>query len=914
MDKLRTSLTKTLKTLGDSFSEDVTMDDMSDYVVSPHDGSLTQDYETNVLGVMKVRPCAAPAPESEDDIIDSIDASYFIEDDFNAIDYEMRKLFGLELRLEDIDRERMRLKSQLQVVSKKISTLIMDKSPSYNAQIEDMDSIRDSLNELVCKIVMIRRALAGALAQSRTALSILANEKKKRMLKTLHSTLRIIKTLYETEFHLRDCIEDGNFPVAIRVCLEAKEAANTYRHFSCVSDLMTKLVGSTNLIETALDSALASFTIVFDHDRYASVYSAYSMLNKVEPASKKLISHFVSTIKKSSQKVVEERCKMCQTLTDTAEISYEDLCQRVSSEEIVSTVRELGYVMCKILTIYHTIIRFHTDDDERKRMSKADDPNIGIMVNQMMTSMHVVFRVALSRMHSFLCSQEFSTLKFDQLLDIVDMANKFRHFGRSFFGYASDELTVSLEKQVVMYFIRYHSERMEELRMFLENECFTLCPVPHQFTIFDLHDFTFLEESRKRKGNIGVTANNVTEEQRGFSIMPADFVNPFGSAEIESQKQPTHMPRSVGELDKTRDERNETEENDEGPDQTPNICNTALNLLRFFGRYIRMTFLLPSIAEYSVPALTQQYEYFFYSICLFFGSDGSETMEPLSSIEAVLSDISDRLIVDESQLLAGGHEKGLRLVRPALCSGLNLSHVDQLYGIVERIIAVESVEFVARQLDLVRPVMESLLPLTSENIMRDLDQFYSKVLSVVPDTRRLVYDCVASRALKYPVLIAAVSNTKWDVNELQSRHSNYVDFMIKDFEGFALRLERVTETIHLNEAGRALLWNRTIYYAFNALVQGYCEGGKCSTEGRALMQLDFQHLILKLEQICNLHPVPHTAFVEGYIKAFYLPENGLEEWISKHTEYTAKQMISLLSVATHVSKKARTRIINALND
>ncbi|PIO65569.1 hypothetical protein TELCIR_12751 [Teladorsagia circumcincta] len=80
------------------------------------------------------------------------------------------------------------------------------------------------------------------------------------------------------------------------------------------------------------------------------------------------------------------------------------------------------------------------------------------------------------------------------------------------------------------------------------------------------------------------------------------------------------------------------------------------------------------------------------------------------------------------------------------------------------------------------------------------------------------------------------------------------------------------------------------------------------------MQLDFQHLLLKLEPICGLRPVPHAAFVEGYIKAFYLPENGLEEWISKHTEYTAKQMISLLSVATHVSKKARTRIINALND
>ncbi|KAK5980330.1 hypothetical protein GCK32_010245, partial [Trichostrongylus colubriformis] len=718
-----------------------------------------------------IRPSAAIVSESDDDVIDSIDASYFIEDDFNAIDYEMKKLFDIELRLEDVDRERMRLKSQLQVVSKRISTLIMEKSPSYTAQIEDMDSIKDSLKELVCKIRVIRRALSGAQSKSRTALSILANEKKKRMLKTLHSTLRIIKTLYETEFHLRDCIEDGNFPVAIRVCLEAKQAANTYRHFNCVSDLMTKLVGSTNLIETALDSALADFTIVFDHDRYASVYSALTMLNKVEPASKKLIIHFISTIKKSSQKVVEERCKASQISANTAEISYEDSCQRIHPEEIEFTVRELGYVMCKILTIYHAILRFHSEDDERKRMSNADDPYLGIMVTQLTSSMHAVFRVALTRMLSLLCSQEFSALKFDQLLDIVDMANRFSG-------------------------------------------------VLIQTGIFQ--DFTFLEECRKRKDVKDMPMNNANGEVHGFSIIPPDFVNPFGSAEIKSRRQSARTSRSVEEGDEPH-EKDQPVENYEEFDQTPNICNTALNLLRFFGRYIRMTFLLPSIAEYSVPALTQQFEYFFFSICLFFGADGSETMEPLPKIESVLSDISDRLIIDGSKSSAGADAKGLRMMRPALCSGLNLSHVDQLYGIVERIVAVESVEFVARQLDLVRPVMESLLPPASEDTLSSLEGFYSKVLSVVPETRSLVYDCVASRALKYSVLIDAVSNTKWDVNELQSRHSNYVDFMVKDFDGFALRLERATETIHLNEAGRALLWDRTIYYAFKALVQGFVE-------------------------------------------------------------------------------------------
>lgn len=36
------------------------------------------------------------------------------------------------------------------------------------------------------------------------------------------------------------------------------------------------------------------------------------------------------------------------------------------------------------------------------------------------------------------------------------------------------------------FLFRFHYERMDELRMFLENEAFALCPVPLQFTLFDL--------------------------------------------------------------------------------------------------------------------------------------------------------------------------------------------------------------------------------------------------------------------------------------------------------------------------------------------------------------------------------------------------------------------------------------------
>ncbi|KIH50493.1 hypothetical protein ANCDUO_19428, partial [Ancylostoma duodenale] len=262
---------------------------------------------------------------------------------------------------------------------------------------------------------------------------------------------------------------------------------------------------------------------------------------------------------------------------------------RIDGEQIVSTVRELGYVMCKILTIYHTILRYHTEDDEQRRMSNSgEDPMLGVVAHQMTSSLHAVFRVALSKMNSLLCCQDFSALKFDQLLDIVDMTNRFRLFGRNFFGHSSNELILSLEKQTVSYFKRYHSERMEELRMFLENECFTICPVSQQFTIFDLQDFSFLEESRKQKTDLAGSPKDAVAEQNGFVPIPANFINPFATAELESRKQSQRNSRSVDEGEEATMENGSMDKQEEFViEATPNLCNTALTLLRFFGKLPR---------------------------------------------------------------------------------------------------------------------------------------------------------------------------------------------------------------------------------------------------------------------------------------------------------------------------------------
>lgn len=65
------------------------------------------------------------------------------------------------------------------------------------------------------------------------------------------------------------------------------------------------------------------------------------------------------------------------------------------------------------------------------------------------------------------------------------------------------------------------------------------------------------------------------------------------------------------------------------------------------------------------------------------------------------------------------------------------------------------------------------------------------------------------------------------------------------------------------------------------------------------MQLDFQQLLRRLERVIedikyvpilenikitsSSRPLPHKEFVENYIKAYYLPEQSIDQWIRENT-------------------------------
>ena len=68
----------------------------------------------------------------------------------------------------------------------------------------------------------------------------------------------------------------------------------------------------------------------------------------------------------------------------------------------------------------------------------------------------------------------------------MQIIHKLIGFGHEFCGSESDTLQESLKTQCSTYFARYHRQRLEDLKMHLENEAWAICPVRPTFQLSQL--------------------------------------------------------------------------------------------------------------------------------------------------------------------------------------------------------------------------------------------------------------------------------------------------------------------------------------------------------------------------------------------------------------------------------------------
>lgn len=203
-----------------------------------------------------------------------------------------------------------------------------------------------------------------------------------------------------------------------------------------------------------------------------------------------------------------------------------------------------------------------------------------------------------------------------------------KEVGYEFCESESDSLQDCIRQASLRYFLRYHEYKLDELRIFLESEGWQVCPVRSDFDACQLQEFKFLSSGVSLSKQ---TSPSQSLKNRSCFEKYADGGTPFDIQKDDSEENiyagsssghNNHVDSSSP--DKTSEEENDKDDSDYHSGASDNqviITNTTLSILRLYGRYLHMMHLLKSIAYDVAVCMCQLFEYYFYTIYVFFISD-----------------------------------------------------------------------------------------------------------------------------------------------------------------------------------------------------------------------------------------------------------------------------------------------------
>ncbi|XP_074802019.1 syndetin isoform X3 [Natator depressus] len=891
---------------------------------------------------------------------------------------------------------RDKLKQQQAAVSKKVADLILEKQPAYVKELERVTSLQTGLQLAAVICTNGRRHLNIAKEGfTQASLGLLANQRKRQLLIGLLKSLRTIKTLQRTDVRLSEMLEEEDYPGAIQLCLECQKAASTFKHYSCISELNSKLQDTLEQIEEQLDVALSKICKNFDINHYTKVQQAYRLLGKTQTAMDQLHMHFTQAIHNTVFQVVLGYVELCAGNSDTKfqKLQYKDLCTHITSDSYIPCLADLCKALWEVMLSYYRTMEWHEkhDRDEGTALSSVSDGNnvIGAeetnfdrsyVQKKLEHGLSRIWQDVQLKVKTYLLGTDMSNFKYDDFIFVLDIISRLMQVGEEFCGSKSEVLQESIRKQSVNYFKNYHRTRLEELRMFLENETWELCPVKSSFSILQLHEFKFMEQSR---------SPSVSPSKQPASAISATITlfehycnggNPF-EIQVNSKDDETEDVLASNGYESDEQEKSAYQEYDSDSDvpeelkrdyvdeqtgdapvksvsretlrsrkrsdynlnkvNAPILTNTTLNVIRLVGKYMQMMNILKPIAFDVIHFMSQLFDYYLYAVYTFFGRNDTPVQSsslPTSSREqysarqfestglglsssrlrTTLNRIQESLIdlevsADTTGTLTAAEERKEKVPSPHLSHLVVLTSGNTLYGLAERVVATESLVFLAEQFEFLQSHLDAVMPAAKKPF---LQQFYSQTVSTASELRKPIYWIVAAKAIDYEQMLLLMANVKWDVKEIMSQHNLYVDALLKEFEQFNRRLNEVSKRVRIPLPVSNILWEHCIRLANRTIVEGYANVKKCSNEGRALMQLDFQQFLMKLEKLTDIRPIPDKEFVETYIKAYYLTENDMERWIKEHREYSTKQLTNLVNVClgSHINKKARQKLLAAIDD
>ncbi|KAH8401503.1 hypothetical protein KR009_005924 [Drosophila setifemur] len=898
----------------------------SDYFIQTVTAETSPSQEADEADSSSPGADQSNAQKSDQEILESIEQCYY-NPDSNPQLYELKKVLNDGIDNELIEVTIAQLRTQQKVLTKQVLQNILEQRNACSSEFASINETQKKLEESLWTCQKARSYLNFARTNlTTTSLEILASYRKREVLKEVLDTLVAIKKLRTTDVEVQKLLADHNYSAAIGLLLQCKSSAEAYMHFNSVQSLSKKLQETMLLMEFQLDTVLNEMVLGFDARKYAKLQEAYKLANKSLMAMDQLHINYISAIHSSVNAVLRGFSEPGQD--DQAKPLYEQLCEQLAVEKLLPCLISLCKTFWTILASYYQVVMWH-NNYKLYGQDEEDSPDIYIQ-QKLKKGQSRVWNDILTKVCLFLQAAKLTGLKYDQFIQLLSVVQRLKKVGLEFCGEQSEKLIETMQQQSEEFFRRYHISCVEEICLFLDNESWT--SVDSFAHILQLPEFRSVRHTLRRhksptaallasSNNSPISNNNCDElvsvhSQDGgssiygsygyflrFSEKSSPFDGGLDAAMLEEDILSGIVDEASCYFSEESDDEQKSLQSKEFDDASNQLLvnSTALNVLRCIGRYLQMCKLLHCISPKIVTCMLELIDFYVYAVHEIFGRDALVATENLYTPQ-----LENRLRALEANVLP---QIKLWPLNFSSLANNELANPDTLYGLSQRIVAVEAGRSMLQQFHILQYYLNHLLPVAKRPLLTSYLEYSDYML----DLAKPVYTCVTSRVIDLSAILAQMAKVKWDVNHVIHQHSSYSDVLNRNIQSFAMCLEEIAKEVPVPSKH---VWNSMAHVATHLLVEGFSNVKKCSAGGRALMQLDFANFMSFLELISNQKYPKHRSYVDVFIKTYYFAPEQFEQWIEQQRqgdEYSSKQLSSLIQCICVSDKRTRQRLLQLLD-
>ncbi|KAL0482599.1 vacuolar protein sorting protein VPS50 [Acrasis kona] len=885
---------------------------------------------------------------------DTINTEYFDEEqseDFDPIRFLLTRDDDL-WNVEKVELELSRHEKGLAHINKELSATVMNNYTSFVQGMTQIQEVGKDLDTTAVLCVNGRKRIAGAKDNAiKNGLTVISKYRKRKSLIRVHQLLNKLKVILGGEKQLGELLTNGDYPSAIKLMTDHHAELSQWKMMNCVKQLDQSMQLAYEKVAKQMDDALITVLTSYDPTSYDRILTAYQLLGQKDVVIFMKIKNFVERSSDVSGEVVMSYVQARKSRDSEAvfKMKFAELCKNVHYDDILPCLLQIFSVVSDIMHNYHQLHQFH----QARHVYLSD---------QVSELRRTLWDSIQNRLSLFIASCEFSHFKFDRFLQVHHAVNMFCELGEEFCESDSHQLRGSLNNKSRMYFMNHHRGTLDNFATMVEtfeswsrldaslslNE---LCP----------------EITQKSSHLIHYNENAI--QVRKFLILESES-NPFRTAaengrwtseskdvKNDSESEDESESSSDDEDDDDDDEDYEDYEEEKSsyssiPVQDPNAADkkkkkkrrgksgpvvtvTSRIIVKSMGEYVQAMEVLQ--ADEVFNCFTSLYKFYLYTVYAFFANfkpDADHT--------------EGDFIVPETDANIPEHLRGsLRGIREALnkaASGSSQSTDDvhfkipkpshtvqihsggNLYGLVERITAAESLESLIETVAKVSNRMKSVMINNSkqahvESYLRQMSHLTDQVKQVIyARTVKKIYSksISANGNVDYPSQIEKVN---W--MNMTGEPNRYVHNIIKDLDFFKSQLDAFSledddkknknskPSVQIPAQSVDQLWDHVIKFIMLELIEGFSRIKKCDHRGRGQMDIDLTGVsqgILKIAPPSVCKPVPYTQLVKSYIQAYYLPGTDMLDWVIKNYNpiFTAKQIRSLAEiVGAQLPKKAK---------